>query len=370
MNLRSLLPGLLVVVLAASATALTAADELILKSGQKIVGTIVGYENNMFRVETDFGVALIRKDRVASIQIGTSGESAARGNDTKARAMPPNSKTGSPERATEPGPGPAASTAGGAKSKSASAPEELRREVATSSSSAAVKPSPPPPPASHPLDVPLPARLQEHSASAPEELRREVSTSSASTAVKPSPPPPPASHPLDVPLPAHLQEHLEGTTYVNDTFQFAMYKPPGWKIYEGVPRETGSGIMAMGTEDEQTLLIVDRQVWSGEPNLKHGGVEARLRSTYQDYQKLSEEPTQCDGRAAIWRGFKGVLDGVEWHGIAVDVANGNTVFGIMGLTSAETSQFQQAVLNKIIHSFRFLASTTETRGPSSGGPKR
>jgi hypothetical protein len=111
-------------------------------------------------------------------------------------------------------------------------------------------------------------------------------------------------------------------------------------------------------------------VWSGEPNLKQGGVEARLRSTYQDYQKLSEEPTQCDGRAAIWRAFKGVLDGVEWHGIAVDVANGNTVFGIMGLTSAETSQFQQAVLNKIIHSFRFLASTTETRGPSSGGPKR
>jgi len=35
------------------------------------------------------------------------------------------------------------------------------------------------------------------------------------------------------------------------------------------------------------------------------------------------------------------------------VARDNTVFGLIGLTSAETFQFQQAVLNKIINSFRF-----------------
>lgn len=69
------------------------------------------------------------------------------------------------------------------------------------------------------------------------------------------PPPPPPSHPLDVPIPAHHLEGVEGNTYFNDTFQFSMFKPPNWKIYEGVPKETGSGIMAMGTEDEQTPLI-------------------------------------------------------------------------------------------------------------------
>jgi hypothetical protein len=138
-----------------------------------------------------------------------------------------------------------------------------------------------------------------------------------------------------------------------------MFKPPGWRIYEGVARETGSGITAVGTEDEQTLLIVDRQVWSGTPDLKNDRVEARLRSTYQDYQKLSEEPAQRDGHPAIRRAFKGVLDGAEWHGIAVHVAYGNTVFGIIGLTSAETFQFQQAVLNKIINSFHFLSPASQ-----------
>ena len=90
-------------------------------------------------------------------------------------------------------------------------------------------------------------------------------------------------------MPAHLQEHVDGNTYFSDTFQFSMYKPPDWKIFEGVPKETGSGIMAMGTDDEQTLLIVDRQVWSGTPKLTSDQVEAKLRQTYQDYRRISEE---------------------------------------------------------------------------------
>ena len=43
------------------------AEEITLQNGQKVVGAIVGFENGMFRVETEFGFALIRKDRVRSI---------------------------------------------------------------------------------------------------------------------------------------------------------------------------------------------------------------------------------------------------------------------------------------------------------------
>ena len=45
------------------------ADEIRLKDGTKIIGTIVGFENDSFRVETSFGFALIRKDKVADINI-------------------------------------------------------------------------------------------------------------------------------------------------------------------------------------------------------------------------------------------------------------------------------------------------------------
>ena len=158
-------------------------------------------------------------------------------------------------------------------------------------------------------------------------------------------------------MPARLEEHVDGNTYFSDTFQFSMYKPPDWKIIEGVPKETGSGIMAMGTDDELTLLIVDRQVWSGTPKLTSDQVEARLRQTYQDYHRISEETFACDGLPAIHRAFTGIVDGAEWHGVAAHVIHGNIVFGIIGLTSAETYQFQEAIFNKIIKTFHFLSPT-------------
>jgi hypothetical protein len=292
------------------------AEEIILKDGQKIVGTIVGYENNMFRLETDYGIALVRKDKVASIQMTKSDDASGKAGAQKPSAMKPSAEKPAPVL---------------------TAPEKIPvlhppAAKPETEKSAPVAPAPQ-------ITAPLPA------------ARAVAEKSPAQPA---PPPPPPVSRPLDEPLPAHLQEHVEGSNYVNDTFQFSMFKPPDWKIYEGVPGETGSGIMAMGADDEQTLLFVDRQVWSGPPNLTSDLVESRLRQTYQEYRKLSEEPVQCGGLPAIRRTFTGVMDGAEWHGVAVHVVHGNMVFGIIELTSAETFEFQQAVFGKIIKTFHFL----------------
>src|SRR5712692_4627521 len=43
------------------------ADEIRLKDGTKIIGTIVGFEDNSFKVQTSYGFALVRKDKVAAI---------------------------------------------------------------------------------------------------------------------------------------------------------------------------------------------------------------------------------------------------------------------------------------------------------------
>lgn len=45
------------------------ADELKLKDGTKITGVIVGFEENSFRVKTNYGYALVQKDQVVSISI-------------------------------------------------------------------------------------------------------------------------------------------------------------------------------------------------------------------------------------------------------------------------------------------------------------
>jgi len=43
------------------------ADEIQLKDGKKLYGVIVAYEDNMFKVKTDFGYVLVEKDKILKI---------------------------------------------------------------------------------------------------------------------------------------------------------------------------------------------------------------------------------------------------------------------------------------------------------------
>src|SRR5690242_21375880 len=43
------------------------ADEIRLKDGKKLYGVIVAYEDNMFKVKTDFGYVLVEKDKIEAI---------------------------------------------------------------------------------------------------------------------------------------------------------------------------------------------------------------------------------------------------------------------------------------------------------------
>jgi hypothetical protein len=55
----------------------TRADELKLKDGTKIVGTIVGFEENSFKVKTSYGFAVVQKDQVVSISMNADAKAAS-----------------------------------------------------------------------------------------------------------------------------------------------------------------------------------------------------------------------------------------------------------------------------------------------------
>ena len=74
--------ALLAVLFSASAAR---ADEIRLKDGTKISGTIVGFENDSFRVETSYGFALVQKDKVADINISAP----KKDSDPKAKSSAP-----------------------------------------------------------------------------------------------------------------------------------------------------------------------------------------------------------------------------------------------------------------------------------------
>ena len=52
-------------------------DDIILTDGRKITGVVVGMEKDSFRVETDFGIALVRKDKILRIEVTPKPASAA-----------------------------------------------------------------------------------------------------------------------------------------------------------------------------------------------------------------------------------------------------------------------------------------------------
>src|SRR6516162_1588005 len=71
------------------AVSIVSADEIKLKDGKKLYGVIVGYEDNMFRVKTDFGFVLVEKEKIAAIvPSGPGGEASAASQPAKPAAKP------------------------------------------------------------------------------------------------------------------------------------------------------------------------------------------------------------------------------------------------------------------------------------------
>ncbi len=67
---RTIASGAVLAALAVlSLAAVARADEIKLKDGSKISGTIVGFEDNSFKVKTSYGFAVVQKDQVVSITV-------------------------------------------------------------------------------------------------------------------------------------------------------------------------------------------------------------------------------------------------------------------------------------------------------------
>src|ERR1700732_5005708 len=214
------------------------ADELKLKDGTKIVGTIVGFEDNSFKVKTSYGFAEVQKDQVLSINVTDSAKSDANQRKTE----PAFEKTFAPGRSnnseyttaaasahpTEPANKTASSVAAPTASPTAnksprsvgpptrpasSAPAPCVTENAATSFVGA----PPAAPIPSTPAAPVPARADAKSFAAP--------ASAPPAPVVAAQPKPAAAEPV--------REQVSGNMYTNDTYGFRMYKPPDWQGVRG-----------------------------------------------------------------------------------------------------------------------------------------
>jgi hypothetical protein len=306
---RVLVRALVFLGVAAVFCAASFADEIRLKDGKKLYGVIVAYEDNMFKVKTDFGYVLVEKDKIASIIP-----------DTPAQATP--AKT---EQPAKPG------TTVEPKPVEAEAAVAKREKAATIASSAKVRPE-------------IPSATKNVTDDNAPTLKDAVATTKTLPAAAPPPPPKPAD-----------REEIQGNLYTNHEYGFRMYKAPSWQLIAGAGQALPNAIVAMGTSNESTLLVVGREDSKAPLDSAALAVEKRLHEVYDNYRLISQRKTVVGGQPAVEYRYRGMADGHDWSGTLSVVAHGSDIMTILGMTFADTDliQIQENVIARSIASVDF-----------------
>ncbi len=327
------------------------ADQLHLKDGSVINGTIVGFDESSFKVKTNYGYAMVRRDQVVSIDVTDTDSGAVKKPDPN--ATPVASRT----TATAP----------------ASAPANVAPNASRPSAKAATPATPLEPPnlkTSRPpstvatTTAPPPAAITPTKAMMTPPTKRAPASNGAATkppaiaASAPAPAVVPASAPPSIPKPVPpepIRESISGNLYTNDTYGFRMFRPPGWEIIEDARTTLPGAIAALGTNDQTTYLLVGASPSAGSLDADLKASDVKLREMVENYRPLGDKKTTVAGLSAIERRFRGVVDGKDWSGTVVLVQRGKQLFTIFGMTYAGTDlvQIQENVIHRAITSLQF-----------------
>jgi hypothetical protein len=306
-----LLPSIACFLLLLAVTGNALGDEFHLKDGSKIVGTIVGFENGTFKVQTSYGFATVRKDSIAEIV--------------------PDEK-----KAADSGPQPGALRPGGF-------------GAATPTSNPKILPMP------RPIPKYATAASKPTPASATNVAPPAIVASSSSLLL------PDLSgllHPGEAvdPRAVPMLEIVRGNLYVNQTYGFQMYKPPTWQVIKGAQSDLPNAIGALGTEDQSTILVIGRDPTKDSLQAEAAKRERTMREVYENYRAIAKKQITIAGLPAVEQRFYGSLAGHDWSVTVTTLARGAEVFTILGMTSADSDliQIQENVIAKTIASLQFL----------------
>ena len=297
----------------------TQADELKLKDGTKIVGTIVGFEENSFRVKTNYGFAVVQKDQVLSISITDS----AKKPDAEKKPEPSAAKPAPP----------------------AAAVNSYKKSNTTP-----LTPTTPAPAADSTTSDPKTAAANPPPAPSAASATAKPVTPAATAAAAPAPPPAPKPA-----QPESMRERVTGNLYANETYGFQMYKPPTWQLVEGARSVLPGAITALGTSDQTTYLLIGRQPIEKSFAGDIDATDRHLRSTLDNFRALGEKKIVVSGEPAVEKRFRVSVDQHDWSGVAVFLQHDAHLYTIFGMTSADSDlvQIQENVISRAISSLQF-----------------
>lgn len=317
------------------------ADEIRLKDGKKLYGVIVAYEDNMFKIKTDFGYVLVEKDKIASIIPTTPVASAP----AKPEAKPAARKEAAPQPAR---PEPVTASIKQDIEPKAESAMDSSKVVPPVQFNANVKPMIPPVGAGSKSTKPPAKTVTDTVAANPPTL-------AAPSVIPPKPvPAAPPAPPKEPEVPANREE-IQGNYYTNYTHGFRMYKPPSWSLIEDARKALPNAIVAMGTSNESTLMVVGQEKTKEPLESAAASVEKRLHDVYDNYQRISQRKTSVGGLPAMEYHYRGKADDHSWSGTLVVVTRGADTLTVLGMTYADTDliQIQENVIARSIASLDF-----------------
>jgi len=330
------------------------ADEIKLKDGSKIYGTIVGFEDNSFKVKTSYGFAVVQKDQVVSITVTDP----AKQPEADSAKKPDSDAAKKPEATNATAKKPAADAA--KKSESAAAKTPVAAATPATSKPEKVEHASAPSPAKSSAADSAANSIEEYphtdtlTTSATNSAQPATPSSNSSSASNAATPVAVAAPPKLV-APEPMREEVSGNLYTNDTYGFRMYKPPTWKLIEGARTILPGSITALGTDDQNTYLLIGQAPTGKSLANDIASTEQRLRDVMENFRPLGEKQVMISGASATERRFRGSVDSRDWSGVVVYIPRGDHVYTIFGMTLADTDlvQIQENVISRAITSLQF-----------------
>ena len=337
-NMRGSRSIVAIALLLGAAAVPSRADEIRLKDGKKLNGVIVAYEDNMFKIKTDFGYILVEKDKIASIIPSTPTKpkaetvpAAKKETDSTPKSTDEAQPTLETAAETSKEPAPAVTNAS-AKSVTPAKSEKSSLKIAA----AEVKPTPTGTPAGANAAGPA--------------IKSGAAAPGGGLPNAAAPPAPPK----ESEVPANKEE-IQGNLYTNYTHGFRMYKAPSWNSIEEARNALPNAIVALGTFNQSTLMVIGEEKTKEPLHTAAAMVEKRLREAYENYRHISERKSVVGGLPAIEYRYRGNADDHDWSGTLVVVARGNDILTLLGMTYADTDliQIQENVIARSISSLDF-----------------
>jgi hypothetical protein len=359
---RALWNGILCTLALCAVAVSAAADEIRLKDGKKLYGVIVAYEDNMFKIKTDYGYVLVEKDKIASIVPTTPAAAppakaepkpAVKKEPAKEAVKPPTEsvKAGGAAEAQ-----PKAEHAMVSSTEATPAPANASAKTVTPSGGAAgkTKKSESKKSAAAPAAAVTATAAPTEAAPAAKSSRTAVANV---TPEKAAPVPVAAPAPPKEPETPANREEIQGNYYTNYTHGFRMYKAPSWSLIEEARKALPNAIVAMGTSNESTLMVIGEEKAKEPLDAAAAAVEKRLHDVYDNYKIISQRKTTVGGLSAVEYHYRGMADDHAWSGTLVVVARGSEILTVLGMTYADTDliQIQENVIARSIASFDFNA---------------